>query len=57
MNFIYIPGTVDLPYTGCLLNIGNGPQGGPQLYSKAKGLQAAHQFTMEPKAAKRPISL
>ena len=42
--------------SGYSLNIGNGPQSGPPLYCKAKGREAAHQFTIEPKAAKRPTS-
>ena len=44
------------PNSGCLLNIGNGPQSGPALYSKAKGREAAYQFIMGPKAAKWPIN-
>ena len=46
-----------LPNSGCLINIGNGPQSGPPLYSKAKGREAAHQIIMGPKAAKWPVSL
>ena len=38
--------------SGCLLNIGNGPQSGPALYSKAKGREVAHQFIMVCNAAK-----
>ena len=48
---------VNSPNSGCLLNIGNGPQSGPPLYCKAKGREVAYQFIMGPKAAKRPISL
>ena len=42
---------VNSPNSGCLLNIGNGPQSGTPLHSKAKGRDAAHQFIMGPKAA------
>ena len=48
---------VSSPNYGCFLNIGNGPQSGPPLYSKAKGCEVAHQFIMGPKAAKRSVSL
>ena len=41
----------------CVLNIGNGPQSDPLLHSGVKDRQTAHQFTIEPKAAKRPISV
>ena len=54
---------VNSPNTGCLPNIGNGPQSGPPLYSKAegrfaalsfyngtKGRKAAQQFLVRPKA-------
>ena len=60
-----IPFRVNSPNSGCLLSIGNGPQNGPPLYSKAKsreagptiynvtkGRKAAHQFVMRPKATK-----
>ena len=40
------------PNSGCLLNIGNGPQSGQPLYSKPKGRDAAHQFITGPMAAK-----
>ena len=39
-----------------LTNIGNGPQSGPPLYSKAEGRFAALHFIMGRRAAKRPIS-
>ena len=47
---------VNSPNSGCLLNIGNGPQSDPPLYSKAKGRKATHQFIMGPNATKRPNS-
>ena len=37
---------VKSPNSGCLLNIGNGPQSGPPLYSKAEGRFAALHFIM-----------
>ena len=40
------------PNSGCLLNIGNGPQSGPPLYSKPKGRKAVHLFVIRLKAAK-----
>ena len=43
---------VNSPNSGCLIDIGNGPQSGPPLYSKAKGREVAHQFIMRPEAAK-----
>ena len=48
---------VNSPNSGCLLNIGNGPQSGPQFYSKAKGREAAHHCLVKPRAAKWPINL
>ena len=45
---------VNSPNSGCLVDIGNGPQSGPALFSKAKGREAAHQFIMGPKAASGP---
>ena len=47
---------VNSPNTGGLLNIGNGPQSGPPLYSKAEGRFAALNFIMGRSAAERPIS-
>ena len=49
-------GKVNSPKPGCLLNIGNGPQSGPPLYSKAKAQEVAHQFIMGPKAALLPVN-
>ena len=43
---------VNSPNSGCLPNIGNGPQSGPPLYIKAKGRKAAHIFIMGPKGHK-----
>ena len=48
---------VNSPNSGCLLNIGNGPQSGPPLYSEAKVREGAPQFRIGPKAAKWPISM
>ena len=45
---------VNSPNSGCLLNIGNGPQSGPPLYTKAKGCESAHQFIMGPKPQSSP---
>ena len=53
-DYIY---RVNSPNTGCLPNIGNGPQSGPPLYSKAEGRFAALHFIMGRRAAKRPINL
>ena len=33
---------VNSPDSGCLLNIGNGPQNGPAVYDAAKGREVAH---------------
>ena len=43
---------VNSPNSGCLLNIGNGPQSGPPFYIEAKGREAANQCVLQPKAAK-----
>ena len=43
---------INSPNSGCLLNIGTGPESGPRLYSEAKGRKGAHQFIMGPRAAK-----
>ena len=43
---------VNSPNTGCLSNIGNGPQSGPPLYGKAEGRFAALHFIMGRRAAK-----
>ena len=41
---------VNSPNTGCLLNIGNGPQSGPPLYSKAEGRKVAQKCVERPKS-------
>ena len=38
------------PNSGCLLNIGNGPQTDPSIYNGAKDSKAAHHCVMRPKA-------
>ena len=53
---IYYRYRVNSPNTGCLPTIGNGPQSGPPLYSKAEGRFAALHFIIGRRAAKRPIS-
>ena len=44
---------INTPNSGCLLNIGNGPQSSASVYNWAKGCKAAHKCVMRPKAEKR----
>ena len=55
--FVFHGNWVNSPNSGCLINIENGPQSGPPLYSMTKGHEVAHQFIIGSKAARRPISL
>ena len=50
LNVNYFMVRVNLPNSGCLLNIGNGPQSGPSVCNAPKGREVAHHCLEMPKS-------